>query len=184
MGMIRQGGALLIKLPSRLSALDINVDRDWEEKGIANIREIAAGMAVGSMAVHNGSTIVNIPPASAIGHALSVGPGDTLLWRSIEIEDAAALTMPATDITRFTARLQGEVEEDGGAPCEYRFRYQKAGLPGYFYTRWANGKRAGDSFSEDISWLSAGTEYEFSAQLRNRAGDSPWAASLTFETLP
>ncbi|MBP7052800.1 MAG: hypothetical protein KBE65_17460 [Phycisphaerae bacterium] len=76
-------------------------------------------------------------------------------------------TVEATDITPKTALLHGQIVEGGGAPCEYRFRYWKAGNAQKYETAWASGGQTGMDFSMFIAELSPATTYEFWAEARS-----------------
>jgi len=81
MGLLNCGGALLIKLPggiTKLSELTIDADKDWQGFGIFNIKEVAAAMAKGDLAI--GGSIVKLTPG-AVGLPLtSAGAGNTPTW--------------------------------------------------------------------------------------------------------
>lgn len=64
-----------------LSELIIDADKDWQAKGITNIKEIAASMAKGDLAVRGNTVLVKFAP-STIGLVLtSAGPGHMLTWQ-------------------------------------------------------------------------------------------------------
>ena len=73
--------SLLTKGITKLSQLEIDADKDWCEKGITNIKEVASAMSHGDMIVRSGSTpvLVKLPTEYGIGyhfiHARSVGGG-------------------------------------------------------------------------------------------------------------
>lgn len=76
-------GCLLVKAGiTRLSQLQIDVDKDWDGYGITNLRELAAGMARGDVLVHNGSILVKVSPGSAGHEFTSGGPGNTPDWKT------------------------------------------------------------------------------------------------------
>jgi len=64
--------SLLIKGLEKLSQLEIDADKDWQTKGITNIKEIAAAMAKGDIAVMNGVVLVRFQPGN-IGFTLTSG---------------------------------------------------------------------------------------------------------------
>ncbi|MBA7478563.1 hypothetical protein ES707_13990 [subsurface metagenome] len=65
---------------TKLSELEIDADKDWLAQGITNIKEIAASMAKGDLAVRGNTVLVKFPPSS-IGLVLtSAGPGHMLTW--------------------------------------------------------------------------------------------------------
>lgn len=65
---------------SKLSELEIDADKDWQAKGISNIKEIAAGMTIGNIVQQNGTKIVLLIPGKD-GYVLtSQGPGKLVTW--------------------------------------------------------------------------------------------------------
>lgn len=72
--------ALLIKGVSRISELEIDVDKDWAGKGISNIKAIVDAMDVGDLAVHDGTELVRQPPGPATYVLTSRGAGNALIW--------------------------------------------------------------------------------------------------------
>lgn len=82
MGLAKQGGVLLEKLGlDRLSQLTIDADKDWQVRGISNIRELAAGMNMGDMLSHDGTVIDILTPGDPGLMLTSDGPGNPLTWR-------------------------------------------------------------------------------------------------------
>ena len=72
--LVKGGGA------STLSALTIDVDKDWAGKGISNIKEVAAGMQTGDMAMSDGNNITIFSPGP-IGTILTTqGLGAAPVW--------------------------------------------------------------------------------------------------------
>ena len=76
----------------------------------------------------------------------------------------------ALNVGMTSATLCGMVID--GGPWQYRFRYCEEGGADCFTPWSADFKAAGESFCQDISGLSPGTKYYFSAQVRNSAGES------------
>lgn len=65
---------------SKLSELMIDADKDWQGKGISNIKELAAGMAIGDMLIYDGTRIIKLQPGP-VGRVLtSQGPGALPIW--------------------------------------------------------------------------------------------------------
>lgn len=59
-----------------LSQLTIDADKNWQAKGISNIKEIVLGMGVGDIAYHDGTKLVKLQPGMVIGSELvTLGPG-------------------------------------------------------------------------------------------------------------
>jgi len=80
------------------------------------------------------------------------------------------------------ARLNGQVDNDGGQICEYRFRCRKEG-DSYSYTEWNRSVMAGQLFGNTITGLTPETSYYFNAQSKNSAGESVWGDEQSFTTL-
>ncbi len=91
-------------------------------------------------------------------------------------------TQAATPVKVATATLNGKLTDDGGAVCEYRFRYKKEG-GAYTETPWTGSKRTGETCSQTISGLNQGTKYFFAAQARNAGCEGAWGSDLSFTTL-
>jgi hypothetical protein len=73
--------SLLIKAGiSKLSELEIDADKDWQTKGISNIKEIVQGMSIGDVAQHDGATLVKLSPGQAHHVLTSEGPGKLVVW--------------------------------------------------------------------------------------------------------
>ena len=65
---------------SKLSELEIDVDKDWQAFGISNIKELAAAMTRGDILVRDDDVLVRILPGT-IGHVLtSSGPLHLPVW--------------------------------------------------------------------------------------------------------
>jgi hypothetical protein len=77
--------------------------------------------------------------------------------------------------------LVGEIVDDGGEACQYRFRYKLAG-DSYSYTNWYGPKTTGEMFGVVVFPLPEGI-YHFNAQARNSLGESAWGDEETC-TLP
>ncbi len=65
-------GCLLVRpiAPRKLSQLVIDNDKNWSSCGITNVKEIAPGMAMGDIVIHDGSTLKKLSPGS-IGTTLT-----------------------------------------------------------------------------------------------------------------
>lgn len=71
---------LLIKGITRISQLLIDADKDWQAKGITNIKQVAANMSTGNLVQYNGSIMQRIANGPD-GYVLtSQGPGKLLTW--------------------------------------------------------------------------------------------------------
>lgn len=75
-------GCLLIvpRTTSRLSELEIDVDKDWNGKGIFNLKEFDNDMNKGDVVYHNGTRLVKLSPGS-IGHELTSCVPYGIAWR-------------------------------------------------------------------------------------------------------
>jgi hypothetical protein len=66
---------------SKLSQLTIDADKDWQVKGISNLKELAAGMVQGDLLVKGaGGVLVRLPPGVANLVLTSAGPGAIPTW--------------------------------------------------------------------------------------------------------
>ena len=65
---------------TKLSELDIDADKDWQARGISNIKQVASGMAVGHILQHNGSVLESLHPGPANYVLTSQGPGHLAVW--------------------------------------------------------------------------------------------------------
>jgi len=68
------------KAITKLSQLQIDCDKDWNGKGITNIKHIAEGMARGHVVQHNGLILESLPPETAANVLTSAGPGQKVVW--------------------------------------------------------------------------------------------------------
>lgn len=65
---------------TKLSQLQIDVDKDWQGKGMTNVKHIAEGMAKGHIIQHNGQVLETMPPEAANNVLTSAGPGQKVVW--------------------------------------------------------------------------------------------------------
>jgi len=72
----------LLKPPgaTRLSQLEIDVDKDWAGMGISNLLELVATMQKGDMLVRSDGAIVKITPAGAGTRFTTQGLGELPTW--------------------------------------------------------------------------------------------------------
>jgi len=77
-------------------------------------------------------------------------------------------TYAEKDVGATTALLEGCLVDDGGADCEYRFRYWAKGDTEKA-TAWSPTSE-GSTFAEHVQDLQPGTLYSFAAEARNSAG--------------
>jgi len=65
---------------TKLSELEIDADKDWQLKGITNIKQVASGMGIGHVTQQDGSIMSTLAPGVE-GHVLtSRGPGKLVYW--------------------------------------------------------------------------------------------------------
>lgn len=73
--------SLLIKAGiTKLSELEIDADKDWQIKGITNLKEVAAAMAKGDFSVRNDAILVRFAPGPIGTVLVSAGPGHLPAW--------------------------------------------------------------------------------------------------------
>ena len=89
-------------------------------------------------------------------------------------------TLAATNYGTNTITINGQITEDTGLDCYYRFRYKKTADGSYTYTTWADSKRTNDTFYENLTGLTAQVQYEFAAQAKTICRISEWGETLYF----
>ena len=73
----------LVKGVSRLSELTIDADKDWNGKGVSNLRELAAGMQKGDLLQHGDSGVLEkVSPGPIAFELTSSGPGRKVEWKA------------------------------------------------------------------------------------------------------
>jgi len=80
MGLAKKGGALLEKMPKKLSELPIDADKDWETFGITNMKELAAGMNKGDLAISDGAKLAVLTPGSIGTNLITHDWGNLPTW--------------------------------------------------------------------------------------------------------
>lgn len=73
--IISAGGGI-----TKLSELQIDADKNWNGKGISNLKWLAAGMQIGDIAVFDGVRLIKLSPAAAGMVLTSQGPGNIPIW--------------------------------------------------------------------------------------------------------
>lgn len=76
MGFVSTGGI------TKLSQLIIDANKDWQTKGISNLKELALGMIQGDILVHDGTRIIRLPPGVANTVLTSGGAGVVPSWQA------------------------------------------------------------------------------------------------------
>lgn len=123
MGLLRAG-------IRKLSELDIDADKDWNRKGITNLKELAQAMAKGDLVVRGDNILVKLPPRT-FGYVLtSAGPlhipswcpagGEFKYYFPVTIELSHALAIVAVDkfynknapITTWNRQTYGDAPAD------------------------------------------------------------------------
>jgi len=64
----------------RLSETDIDVDKDWQTKGITNIKQVAASMSKGDLVVKDTNILIRIPTGPLDYALTSTGYGKIPVW--------------------------------------------------------------------------------------------------------
>jgi len=99
-----------------------------------------------------------------------------------QVDPGVCETLAATSVEEDAAIMHGQITDDGGEPCEYRFLYGTS--ESYTAsTPWTGSKVVGDAFSVQLTGLSSNTTYHFQAQIRNSAGISA-GEDMSFMTKP
>jgi len=97
------------------------------------------------------------------------------------VEEPSVITLAATDVEAMTTTLNGQILEDGGATCQYSFKYGVKGTGNYDQTVWTGPVSSDDFFSELVSDLEPKTDYECFAGAKNSAGEV-WGNKVEFTT--
>lgn len=121
-----------------LSELRIDVDKDWQTKGITNIKQVAAAMSKGDLAVRDTTILVRIPPGGD-GYVLtSQGLGKLLVWGppggalnyyfpiSLESSHAEAAVTPDHSISKNAALASSHYQAVVDTPADYIRRLDPA----------------------------------------------------------
>ena len=73
---------VLPKTVGTLSALEIDIDKDWQGFGITNLKELVGGMQKGDVLVHDGTRIVRLSTGSIGDELTSGGTGHATTWKA------------------------------------------------------------------------------------------------------
>ena len=71
---------LLARGITRLSELEIDADKDWNGKGVSNLREIVQGMQKGDILYRGADGLVKLTPGSISYELTSRGVGNPVGW--------------------------------------------------------------------------------------------------------
>jgi len=106
-------------------------------------------------------------------------------WGEPTITSPAVTALPASNVTPITARLNGEVTNNGGEnPTVHIYWGTSDGetTPGDWDHDENLGVKAVDTFYKDISGLTRGTKYYYRCYAEN-SGGSAWSNAVEFTTL-
>ena len=85
MGILYGLSSCILVIPpagiTKLSELIIDADKDWNGKGISNIKEVALAMAHGDVLFRGSTVISRLPPAAAGNFLQTRGPNRDPWWR-------------------------------------------------------------------------------------------------------
>jgi len=90
------------------------------------------------------------------------------VWEATPIVDPEVETKAATSEDTNSAIVHGEVIDDGGEPCQYRFQYGETTAYG-MSTSWEGSLISGDTFGKFLSGLTENVLYHYRVQLKNSA---------------
>jgi hypothetical protein len=90
-------------------------------------------------------------------------------WQGQPLTLPNGTTLNATSIDETTAILKGNVSDDGGEPCEYRFQYGANTSYGT-NTTWGGSEVKDSEFGTMIHSLTLGNTYQYRVQIRNSFG--------------
>jgi len=124
--------SLLLKAGiSRLSELEIDADKDWQTKGISNIKEIVLGMGIGDVVQHDGARLVKLSPGQAhhvltsegVGKLVVWAPGGTYFYRyfpvTVYLTHGAAKVSPDKSHSKNIPLSSWNRQAYGDAPADY-----------------------------------------------------------------
>jgi len=116
---------------TKLSELIIDADKNWQVKGITNLKEVATAMAKGDLAMRNNLILARFAPGP-IGYVLiSGGPGHLLTWAPapgplkvwlpawISLEHYEAIVAANQSHNENTPMVSSHVQAYGDAPADY-----------------------------------------------------------------
>jgi len=167
---------------TRLSQLEIDADKDWNIKGINNLKELALGMQKGDMFFQQGGVLVKLSPGP-LGHELTTrGPGQPIAWEPPPGKTVpTVVTDDATDITVTTAVLNGRMTWNGREDADHVY-FDWATDSGEPYANTEDLGPGGEgSYEKELTLLAEGTPYYFRIRAHNSKGESK-GAEKTFTT--
>lgn len=115
--------------------------------------------------------------------------GDQSIWSEsldVTITTPPILqTLDATWVGSTSANLNGMLFDDGGEPCQIRFRYKKSSSGSWSYpSDWEGAYTSGQTFSQTVTSLTPSTQYDFAAGAKNSGGGGEWGNTEHFTTNP
>jgi len=167
---------------NKLSEFDIDADKDWDAKGILNLKELALGMTKGDIFFRQGGVLIKISPGP-IGHELTThGPGQPIDWEPPPGKTVpTVVTDDATDITPTTAVLNGRMTWNGREDADHvYFDWDTDSGEPYANTE-DLGPGGEGSYEKELTGLTHGTPHYFRIRAHNSKGESK-GAEKTFTT--
>lgn len=73
---------MLPKSANLISEVEIDGDKDWQGKGITNLKELVGTMRKGDIIIHDGASIVKLSPGNIGDELTSDGPGHAIAWKA------------------------------------------------------------------------------------------------------
>lgn len=165
-----------------LGALVIDSKKDWNAKGITNLKELASDMHKGDILMQQGGVLVKLSPGD-IGDLLTAHG----LGMPLTFEPPPGSTVPtvvtddATDVMATSAVLNGRVISTGrDTPDHIYFDWDSdSGVP-YAHTEDLGPGGVG-AYSVLVTGLTEGTPYYFRIRAHNIKGDN-WGIEKSFTT--
>ncbi len=123
--------SLLLKGITKISELEIDADKDWDGKGISNIKEIAEAMATGHIAQFNGTRLAKLLAGIENNVLTSQGPGKLVIWATpgsyfarylpvtIDLSHAEAIVTPDKSYDKDAPLTTWNRQNCGDAPADY-----------------------------------------------------------------
>jgi hypothetical protein len=147
-------------------SVDIYNSTSWIEKYNGTISNCA-------WAILNFSAETNVTKARFRYHYTAGGYYYFLyefdFWQGQPVTLPKGTTLNATSIDETTVIVQGNVSDDGGEPCQYRFQYGTDTFYGS-NTTWSGYKVKNEVFTLMIHNLTLGQTYQYRVQVKNSVG--------------
>ena len=65
---------------TKLSELQVDTDKNWQGRGISNLKELAPGMTTGDLVQHDGARLARLSPGGPSMVLTSQGPNKVVVW--------------------------------------------------------------------------------------------------------